>query len=492
MFGFVFRRVLTAVPSLLLFAIALFVAVSIAPPTETPSGEDFARRFWHLPLIVNLDPEDRPRTIDRIMARIGAEEGEARQADLERLFRIGAAGLAEIVPALNRLRPDQRSRLARELAPLAFRMGIEDVTVLEDPTRAAPFWMHVLNDRGADLRPTSVRRALRRHLSDRGEPLYARQLRNADTAILAPVFEELPAADTESRQTLESLAITALKRAGATAVTNARTLRAYWAIHRDEYVEYGAVERVAARITETRFGRWVVQAVTERFGASWRTGEPVFDDVVRRAPITFARATLGLLLAYVVAIPLGIVAAARRTGGFDRTVSALVVVVHAMPAFVLALIARAASPRLAQTDGFVAIAIALVALGPIARHMRSRLLEEAQQDYVRAARAMGAPEVSIWITGIARNAFGSMVAFAAIQVPLILSSTILAEEILGLDGLGPAAIAAVRARDVPWMMAFGMAMAIVAAIALLLADVAQAQNDPRVRRAMLVERSEDG
>jgi peptide/nickel transport system permease protein len=489
--AFTLRRVLTALPSLLLFAIALFIAVSIAPPAETPTGEDLARRFWHLPLIVNLDPDDRPRVVERIMGRIGKEEGEPRKQDLDRLFRVGAAGLGEIVPALNRLGNVEGARLARELAPLAFRMGIEDVTVLEDPARATAFWSHVLDERSADLRPTSVRRALRRHLSDRGEPLYARQLRNADTAILAPIFEEIPTADAEARETLESLAISALHRAGATSVNSPSALRAYWAVHRAEYVEYGAVERVAARITETRFGRWVVQAVTERFGASWRTGAPVLDDLKRRAPLTFARSLLGLMLAYVVAVPLGILAAARRTKPLDRTVSLLVLLVHALPAFVLALIAQAASPRLAQSDGFVAVAIALVALGPIARHMRSRLLEEAQQDYVRAARAMGQPGWAIWIDAIFRNAFGSLVAFAAIQVPLILSATILAEEILALDGLGPAAIAAVRARDVPWMMAFGMLMAIAAAAALLVADIAQALNDARVRRTMLVERTED-
>jgi peptide/nickel transport system permease protein len=489
--AFILRRLLTAIPSLLVFAIALFVAVSVAPPAESPHGEDLARRFWHLPLLFNFQPDDRPRVIERVMARIATEEGDARRQDLERLFRIGAAGLPELVPALQRLPDPARARLSRELAPLAFRMGIDDVTALEDPHRAAPFWTRVLDDRGADLRAPSVRRALRRHLADRGEPLYARQLRNADTAVLEPIFEELRTAPAAERETLEALAIAALHRAGATDVVDAPSLRAFWLVHRADYAEYGAVERVAARITETRFGRWVLQAVTQRFGASWRTGEPVLDDVRRRAPLTFARASLGLLIAYGIAVPLGILTAARRTGALDRLTNLFLLLVHAFPAFILALMARAMSPRLARTDAFVAVALALVALGPIARHMRSRLLEEVHHDYVRTARAMGTPAWSIWISGIARNAFGSIVAFAAIQVPLILSATILAEEILSLDGLGPAAIAAVRARDVPWMMAFGMLMALAAAAALLIADVLQALNDPRVRSSMLAERPED-
>ncbi len=491
MFAFILRRLLTAIPSLLIFAIGLFVAISLAPPTEHPSGENYARRFWHLPVLFNLQPDDRPRVIERILARIPTEEGEARTRDLNRLFRIGAAGLPELVAGLQRIPEGPRARLSRELAPLAFRMGIDDVSALEDPSRAATFWARALDDRGAELRATSVRRALRRHLSDRAEPLYARQLRNADTAILVPIFEELRTAEAAERDALEGLAIAALHRAGAESVTDAASLRAYWVVHRVEYVEYGAVERVAARITETRFGRWVIQAVTQRFGTSWRTGEPVLDDVLRRAPITFARAAFGLLIAYAVAVPLGILTAARRTGLLDRFTNLFLLLVHAFPAFVLALVARALSPRLARTDAFVAVALALVALGPIARHIRSRLLEEAEQDYVRTARAMGSPPWSVWGGSIARNALGSIVGFGAIQVPLILGATILAEEILSLEGLGPAAIAAVRARDVPWMMAFGMLMALAAAVALLLADVIQAAADPRVRSSMLAQRPED-
>ncbi len=491
MLGFLLRRVLHAVPSLLLFAIILFIAISLAPPTESPDAEQYTRRFWHLPLIVNVQPEDRPRIVEQIVQRLPNEIGEARERDMHRLFRMGAAALPDIVPALEKVDGSARARIARDLAPLAFRMGIDDVTMLEDPARAVSFWVRVLDDRGAELRPSSVRRALRRHLADRAEPLYARQLRNADTAILAPIFDELQTSDADSREALEDLAIAALRRAGSISVHDSASLRAYWAVHRAEYVEFGALERVAARITETRFGRWVIQAMTQRFGRSWRTGQPVLDDLSRRAPLTLARVAFGLLLAYAVALPLGMLTAARRGGPTDRVSQLFVLLIHAFPAFVVALLARSAWPRLARTDAFVAVALALVSLAPISRHIRSRLLEEARQDYVLTARAMGVSNVSLWASTIARNALGSIVAFAAVQIPLVLSATMLVEEILAIDGLGPAVIDAVRARDVPWLMAFGIAMAMLSTIVFLIADAVQAANDPRVRTSMFAERPED-
>ncbi len=491
MLAYVARRLLAAVPSLLVFAIGLFVLIGLAPPPPDVPAAEHARRFWHLPLLINLEPEDRPRVIARLVPEVADGDVEARAVALERLLRIGAAGLPDLVAALAALDDPARARVARALAPLAFRMGRDDVADLEVPQKAGRYWSRVLDDRGADLRPSSVRRTLRRHLGDRAEALYARQLREADTAALEPIFEELGRADPEHRADLETLAIAAARRAGVTEVTDAASLLAFWAAHRADYVELGSLDRVAARLTETRFGRWVVHAVTQRFGASWRTGAPVLDDLRGRASKSAARVASALLLAYAVALPLGIVTAARRFGPADRATQALLLALHAFPAFVLALVAQAASPRLARTDAFAVCALAIVALAPIARHVRSRLLEELRQDYVVTARAIGAAPWSLWLRAVLRNALGPVVAFAATQVPIAITATLLAEEILGLDGLGPAAIAAIRARDVPWLMAFALGVAVAATLALVIADLVQAVNDPRVRRALTVGRAED-
>ncbi len=489
MIAFLLRRALSVAPSLLAFAILLFVAIAATPAPSGLGASEEARRYEHLPVLLNLDPEDRPRVIASSVTTLTTAYGDERQRALDRLLRIGAAGLGDLVATLARLDGPTRARVARDLAPLAFRMGLDDVADLET-ARAESFWARALDQRGPELRAASLRRALRRHLNDRGEPLYARQLRNADTAVLAPIFDELLATqEADAREELEVLAVAAAKRAGAD-VRSFEGLRAFWNAHRADYVEYGTLERTAARLTDTRFGRWVSHAVTDRFGTSWRTGEPVLRDLARRAPITLGRTFLALLLAYAIAVPLGLVTAARRYGPADRVASFTLLVFHAVPAFVLALVARAGWPRLARTDAFLVIAIALVALAPIGRHLRSRLLEEVRQDYVRTARATGVSPWALWIKIIGRNAAGPVIAFAAVEVPILLSATLLAEEILGMGGLGPAVMDAVRARDVPWLMPFALGVALLSACTLLASDWVQAVVDPRVRRT-IVHHTED-
>lgn len=484
MLGFIARRSLAAIPALLAFAIVLFLAIALSPaPGGLDEGEQ-ARRFQHLPVLVNLDPDDRPRIVARLVARLPTAIGEERQGALARLLTIGAAGLVDLVPELDKLSPEARAKIARELAPLAFRMGLDDVGALEDPKRAEGFFRHALDARGPDLRPAAVRRAISRHLKERDEPLYSRQIRNADTALLAPVIEELDAGhDAEEQGELASLAVAAARRAGADHVKDLPTLRAWWVARRADFVELGALERIAARITETRFGRWVVHAVTQRFGVSWRTDQPVLDDLRHRARTTLPRAAFALLLAYAVAVPIGLLSAARRFGPIDRTTNIVLVALHGIPAFVLAIAAQGLSPRLARSDAFVIVGVAIVAVAPIARHLRSRLLEEVRLEYVQTARSIGVSPVRLWLRTIGRNTVGPLVAFAAVELPAIFAATLLVEEILSLDGLGPATMAAVRARDVPWLMAFALFVGAASAVALVIADVVQAMNDPRVRKS---------
>jgi peptide/nickel transport system permease protein len=484
-FSFVFRRVLVAVPAALVLAVLLFVALAAAPPPPGLEGDALARRYVSLPLLVNFDPADRPRIVATAVERLRTEEGEARTRDVTLLLRIGAAGLGDLVDALDHESTAARVRLARELAPLAFRMEVDDAKELDVPARADRFWKRVLDDRGPDLRAPMVRRILRRHLQNRGEPLYARQLRIADTAALVPLFEALDASPPDVRAELETLAIAAVRRAGAT-VTDGASLRAFWSAHRAEYVEYDALEHVVARITETRFGRWAALAVTERLGVSWRDGSPVLDDLVSRSPITLGRTLLAALVALGLGLPLGALAAARRRGKVDVSMLVAAVGVQAVPAFAFVFLLRSANASASTSGLLLASVVGVLAGAPLARITRAAFLDVATQPFVVTARALGVRPFTLLTRHVGRVALVQVVAYVAVLLPSIFAAALVGEAMLGLPGLGPATIEAVRARDLPWLMALALLVGASVAALLVFTDLLLAALDPRVRRSLAI------
>jgi ABC-type dipeptide/oligopeptide/nickel transport system permease component len=488
--AFVFRRVLVAAPAALVLALLLFVALASSPPPAGIEGEALAQRFLGLPLVVNLDPEDRPKIVASAVERLRSEEGEPRARDVERLLRIGAAGLENLVDALEREPLAQRVRLSRELAPLAFRMEVEDARELDVPQKADRFWRRVLDDRGPDLRGAMVRRILRRHLADRREALYARQLRMADTAALVPLFEALDAASPESRAELETLAIAAVRRTGVT-VGDAAALRTFWSIHRAEFIEYDALERVVARLTETRFGHWAGLAVTQRFGVSWRDGRPVLDDLVARGPISLRRTLLATLVALAIGLPLGALAAARRRTPSDVATLLGAVLALSLPAFAIAMVARAALPSAVDGGLVLAVVVGVAGAAPLARATRASFLDVAKQPFITTARALGVRPFALYARHLGRVALVPLVAQIAVLVPTVFSAGLVGEAMLGLSGLGRATIDAVFARDLPWLMALTLLVGASVAGLLVLADLIVAALDPRVRRSLAIAHVDD-
>ncbi|GAC1353226.1 MAG: hypothetical protein NVSMB1_24480 [Polyangiales bacterium] len=495
MFAFIFRRLLSTAPALLGFIIVLFIIIAEAPPQAGLSDEELARRFSHLPLLLNVAPQDRPRIVSAIIMRLPTLGEAARHQQTEELLTIGAVGLGDIVAALDRLPQGiaraERARISRGLAPLAFRMGLDDVADLDQPAKAEGYFRRVYDERGAELRETQVRRALQRHLRERSEPLYARQLRNADTAALRPLIEALDSELSQSdREEVESLGIEAARRAGARQVTDGASFKAWWTAHHAESISFDASDRVAARITETRFCRWVSQAVMHRFGKSWRTGEPVLDDIGRRAPKTLLRVIVAIALAYAFAIPLAMISAARRNGPSDRVSRWVTILLYAFPAFATALVLRAALPRAVAGSTIVVLALSSVSVATISRHARAVFLEVIPLDCIRTARSMGIDGLALWCGPIVRTAFAPLLAFASLQIPFTLAASVVVEDALGVDGLGRAMIEALRARDVPWLMALSLIVAVLIALLLATSDLMQARLDPRIARSLSLRHSE--
>lgn len=489
MLGWFLRRLLPMAPALLLFGVVLFALVASVPPSDLDADQR-ARRALSLPVLFNVDPEDRPRLVPALVQRAATSSGSAREEAVRALLRIGAAGLGDLGPALERLPPGARAALAHELMPLAERMGQIDAHDLEDPRKAEGYFRRLLDEHGADLRPASIKRTLRRLLEARNDPAYTAELHAADTAVIAPVFETLAGKITPpDRLVLEALACDAIARAGYPRPDTRLRLLSWWSLHRAEYREYDPLERFVAHVTETRLGRYAAELAEGGLGRSLRDDRPVAQDLARRAPRTLGRVLAALALAYAAGLPLAWLLTARRGQGPARVLGAASVVLYALPAFVLAMATLGASSAMARSEAFVALALALVSLAPISRQMRASVLDAAESQWVVTTRAMGLPRVRRWRM-IARAALGPTLAYAAVQVPLLVSSTLLVEDVLELPGLGPAAMAALRARDLHWLVPFVLGAAAFTAVLVLFADVLHGLVDPRVRASLLRDRGE--
>ncbi len=488
MFGWFLRRMLPIIPAILSFAVILFAAVA----SSTPPGLDAearARRAMHLPILFNGDPDDRPRLVPALVERAANETGEARARTVASLLRIGAAGLFELGPALDRLPVASRAALAKELRPLAERMGQLDARDLDDPKKADGYFRRLLDEHAADLRPMSIKRTLRRLLEKRDTPTYQRELVAADTAIIAPIFELIAAKPPDSeRILLEALVSDAIGRAGFSRPTGT-ALASWWSLHRAEYRELDPLERLVAHLTETRLGRYAGVLSEGTLGRSLRDDRPVADDLIARAPRTLGRVLTALFLAYAAGFPLAWVLTARRGSGPAAVIGMASVVLYALPAFVLAMAFKSASSSLVRSEAFVAVALALVSLAPVSRQMRATVLDRSSAEWVRTVRAMGLSSARRWMM-IARAALGPTFAYAAIQIPLLISSALVLEDVLDLPGLGPSAMAALRARDLPWIVPFVLIAATLSATLVVLADVLHGAVDPRVRTSLLRDEGE--
>ena len=172
------RRLLWALPTLVVVSILSFWFLSYVPdPTDDPaviatmSAGDLGRlrreKFLDLPRFVNLAPKDvTARAATAILAIADSEEEDEVAAG--ELARLGGAALPHVIPALDALSPDRRSKVAVALAPVAVRMRLPGAADAADPLRAAAFWTRFWDDRSIEFRRASAHSDVSRLLRYRG------------------------------------------------------------------------------------------------------------------------------------------------------------------------------------------------------------------------------------------------------------------------------------------------------------------------------------
>lgn len=241
-----------------------------------------------------------------------------------------------------------------------------------------------------------------------------------------------------------------------------------------------------------QFGDFVRGAVVGDFGNSLHHRRPALDLIVDRLPATVELAGAALLLALVIAIPLGLIGGSNPGTPVDSLGRAVGLIGQTIPNFWLALILILVfAVNLGWFPSFgrdtpksvilPAFALGLATMGQLVRLTRSAVLEIRSEDYIRTAQSKGLSRSAISFNHVFRNAAIALVSVIGVQFGYLLSGSIYIETIFSWPGLGNLLAQAVAGRDFPLVQAIAFFTSLVVIALNLLTDVAYALIDPRIR-----------
>ena len=263
---------------------------------------------------------------------------------------------------------------------------------------------------------------------------------------------------------------------------------------------------------DNQYHRWLSHFVTGDLGYSTSIKKPVWESLRFSLYSTMVINGLSLILAYLIAVPLGVAMARRRERAFDRVARWALLVVYSMPVFWLGslLILLLATPGsflqivdgiylepynnsgksygmwcLSNAEHFIlpVLTLCLHILAILALQMRGGILENIGQDFVRTARAKGVGEGAIYRKHIFRNALFPIITVFASLFPVVFTGSLVIEYLFQFPGLGLKMREAFLAGDISVLMAIIMLAAFFTILGNLLADLLYAWVDPRVRFA---------
>ncbi len=242
-----------------------------------------------------------------------------------------------------------------------------------------------------------------------------------------------------------------------------------------------------------RFFDYIAKIFTQLdFGNSYRTGKPVFDEIFNRLPVSIKVAFLGMILATVMGLPLGVYSAVKQyspADGFLRVASTILV---AMPTFWLAMLlilifalylGWLPSGGVATWQSYIlpTITVGVPYGSKILRMTRSTMLEEIRQDYVRTARSKGVPDKVVTYKHALKNALLPVITTIGSSFGAILGGSVIAESVFNLPGLGSLIVLSIKAKDTPSVLASVLLLAFFFAIIMLIVDLVYAFIDPRIK-----------
>jgi peptide/nickel transport system permease protein len=243
---------------------------------------------------------------------------------------------------------------------------------------------------------------------------------------------------------------------------------------------------------------WIGGIATGDLGYSYVSEKSTVDEIAPRIPVTAKLAVLALIFSVVLGVPLGVISAVRQNSAADYLLRVLSLTGLSMPAFWLGLlilmvfVARfgtmpiyTAEPRGLWDDVLLysipAAAVGFRSSALIMRLTRSSMLEVLRQDYIRTARAKGAPERDVNYNHALRNALLPVVTIIGIEAAFLIGGLIVTETVFNIPGVARFLVESIRSRDYPIVQNLVMFIAIVVVVVNFLVDLLYAALDPRIK-----------
>src|SRR2546427_5849746 len=244
---------------------------------------------------------------------------------------------------------------------------------------------------------------------------------------------------------------------------------------------------------DNRYDDYWIAILHGDLGSSFRTGRPVFDLILERYPATIELAIAAMVIAVCIAIPLGVIAGKKRGTLTDNALSVLALVGISLPSFVIGPMLvyvfavklgwLAPSGRFDWSDIILPSFTLGAALSAIlTRMVRSSVIEELSEDYVRTARAKGLSERKVLYKHVLKNGLIPVVTVLGMQLGVLLAGAIITEKIFGWPGLGLLLVEdGIAKRDYRVVQGCVLVISVTYIIANTLTDMVYRWLDPRIR-----------
>ena len=314
---------------------------------------------------------------------------------------------------------------------------------------------------------------------------------------------------------LENLEIRSLRLPPDAPEAEKREVVAAWMAWYDERRarwEYDFRDKLHIALLETRFAAYWHNLLRLDFGVSLVTKQPVLGTLISKLPYSLTLSVGSLLLAYLIAIPLGIFSAVRKDSPADRVTTVVLFMLYSLPSFFVATLllfffsygsdyeylrwfptgAFRSSDYMQLSSGAQLRDIAwhmvlpmfcatYGSLASLSRYMRTGLLDVIRSDYVRTARAKGLPEWRVIGQHALRNGLLPVLTLLAGLLPAALGGAVIIEYIFGIPGMGQWVIESIYARDYNAIMVVQLLSTLLVLAGILLTDLSYALVDPRIR-----------